>query len=302
MHGLSNLLMRTISGESPLMPKLITGNGLIDAVKKQTFIIDGDEKCVEGVKYDFRVGNWILKSAYGQAVEIDKLPELERSTLRVDPGEVVFVLTKERLNLPNNMIAVLSNKRKMAHSGIMILGGSTVDPLYDKPLQVGLYNFSSTAFPLRVGKKLIAAMFYELDESELGQFAAPESTRTEGFADELVTLIRNYKPIELKGVYDELQETKRQLNELRVSLIDDKQWKEDFKRAVETHNQQLDVIIKGLDKEIASREKGDEYLRTKLDQVAGTWATFLAGFRLTWILVTALIAAVIGAGIHKAFF
>lgn len=302
MHAFANHVRHPPRGTGRYMPKLVTGARLLDAVKQQTFIVGGHERCVEGVKYDLRLGNAVLKSSYGQAVEIDKLPEIERSTLRVDPGEVVFVLTMERLNLPRNMIAVLSNKRKLAHSGIMILGGSSVDPLYDKQLQVGLYNFSSTAFPLRPGKKLIAAMFYELDESELDQFVVPESTHTEGFADELVTLIKNYRPIEIKGVYDELQDTKRQLQELRTSLIDDRQWKEDFKKAVETHNQQLDTIIRGLDKEIAAREKGDEYLRTKLDQVAGTWATFLAGFKITWILVTAAVAAVIGAAIHKIFF
>ena len=242
MQALTNRARQLPRGEGQSMPKLITGARLLDAVQKQSFIVGGDPKCVEGVKYDLRMGNSVLKSSYGQAVEIDRLPEIERSTLRVDPGEVVFVLTMERLNLPRNMIAVLSNKRKLAHSGILILGGSSVDPLYDKQLQVGLYNFSSTVFPLRPGKKLIAAMFYELDESELDQFIIPESTNTDGFADELVTLIKNYKPIELKGVYDELQETKRQLQELRTSLIDDKQWKEDFKKAVELHNQQLGSV------------------------------------------------------------
>lgn len=272
---------------------LVTGQRLREAVEKATFIEGGDPASVEGVKYDFHMGRQILKAKYGQPVDIEELPAIDRSSLAVEPGEVVFVLTQEKLNLPKNMMAVLSSKRKLAHGGILILGGLAVDPLYHNYLQVGLYNFSSTPFPLRPGKKLIAAMFYELDEAEACDFEVPESTRAEGFGDELIALIRNYRPIELKGVYDELQDTKRQLQELRSSIIDDKQWKEDFKKALDSHNQQLSKIIDGLDKEIKSREKGDDEIIRKLDSVGNVWATIKAGFNVGWMIVAALVGGII---------
>jgi deoxycytidine triphosphate deaminase len=278
------------------MPTLVTGEKLRDGVQKQTFIEGGDVKSVEGVKYDFHMGRQILKAKYGQPIDIEDLPAVDKSTLAVDPGEVVFVLTQEKLNLPKNMIAILSSKRKLAHGGIIILGGLTIDPLYNNYLQVGLYNFSSTPFPLRPGKKLIAAMFYELEAGEMDDFSVPESTRAEGFGDELIGLIRNYRPIEIKGVYDELQDTKRQLQELRTSITDDKQWKDDFKTALDSHNSQLDKIIDGLEKEIKAREKGDTEVLNKLDQVSSIWSTFKASFNLGgWI-----IAAIIGAAISAA--
>jgi dCTP deaminase len=275
------------------MPTLVTGEKLRDAVEKQTFIEGGNANSVEGVKYDFHMGSQVLKAKYGQPVDIEKLPEVEKSALAVDPGEVVFVLTQEKLNLPNNMMAVLSSKRKLAHGGIIILGGLAIDPLYHNYLQVGLYNFSSTPFPLRVGKKLIAAMFYELEGSEIAEFDVPESTRAEGFGDELIALIRNYRPIEIKGVYDELQDTKRQLQELRTSITDDKQWKDDFKSALDSHNSQLERIIDGLEKEIKAREKGDEDIGQKLDRIGSVWGTFQAGFNILWLVI----AAAVGAGL-----
>ena len=66
------------------------------------------------------------------------IPEVDRF---VEPGEVVFVLTEERLDLPRNMIAVLSQKRKLFNQGIQVLGGFCIDPLYRGKLLVGLYNF-----------------------------------------------------------------------------------------------------------------------------------------------------------------
>src|SRR5260221_4469816 len=117
-------------GEGRAMPNLITGDRLREAVEKGTFIQGGDVASVEGVKYDFHMGSRILKASYTQAVDIAELPTLERSTLGIDPGEVVFVLTQETLRLPANMIAVLSPKRTIAHSGIIVLGGFAIDPNY----------------------------------------------------------------------------------------------------------------------------------------------------------------------------
>jgi deoxycytidine triphosphate deaminase len=115
--------------------------------------------------------------------------------MTVEFGEVVFVLTMEQLDLPNNIMAVLSPKRKLSHHGIIALGGFCIDPLYKGPLWIGLYNFSSTAFPLKSGRKLIAALFYELMGDELTDFSVPESAGQGDFPDELVDLIRNYKPV-----------------------------------------------------------------------------------------------------------
>src|SRR2546423_648965 len=185
------------------MPRTITCEELASAVKEQTFIKNGKYDCAEGVKYDFRMGGRILKANYGQAVDINSLPETERANMFVEPGEVVFVLTEEILELPKNVMALLSPKRKLSHQGILVLGGFCVDPLYKGRLLVGLYNFSSTRFPLRPGKKLIAAVFYELQENETDGFKAPESEITD-FPDELVTLIQGYKPIALQGLLDSL--------------------------------------------------------------------------------------------------
>ncbi len=157
------------------MPTLITGSELRVAVEQQTFIKNGRPGNAEDVKYDFR-------------------PLVERTELVVEPGEVVFVLSIERLELPVDMVAQLSPKRKMSQSGVLTLGGLTVDPGYSGRLLVGLLNFSSTPFVLQPQRKLIAATFYRLSAEEKKDIRGT-AERLEDFPDELVDVMQKYKPI-----------------------------------------------------------------------------------------------------------
>lgn len=273
------------------MPQLVTGERLRKAVTDGTFITDGEAAGVEAVKYDFHMGSSVLKALYGQPIAIDKIPEEDRW---VDPGEAVFLLTREKLNLPANMIAILTPKRKLAHSGIMMLGGLAVDPCYRGHLLLGLYNFSSTKYPLRPGAKLIAAVFYELDGPEACDMGAPPEEVTD-FPDDLVRLISNYKPVELKGLQDALSDTQRQLDNLRNDFTTDKTWREDFKKDLDAHNQQLGLLIEGLREEKESRKSEDAEIKR---EIGGLARRMLPGTISVWVLallITAAVTAIITA-------
>jgi len=243
------------------MSKTITGDRLRTAVQSQTFIKGGDLHCAEGVKYDFRIGTRVLKASVGQPIDILGIPESDRF---VEPGEVVFVLTEERLDLPRNMIAVLSQKRKLSHQGIQILGGSCIDPLYRGRLLVGLYNFSSSRFPLIASKKLIAAVFYELDEDEISDFPTPEAA-VEDFPDELIRLIQSYKPIAPQGLQEALAETRRELADLKNEITSGREWQRQFRESLQEHSNQIDKLLEGLKEEkenrVASQRDFDKRLQ-----------------------------------------
>lgn len=271
------------------MPRLVTGDQLRNAVANSTFIQDGDPAGVEAVKYDFHMGDRVLKALYGQPKDIGTIPEEERW---VDPGEAVFLLTREKLDLPANMIAVLTPKRKLAHAGIMMLGGLAVDPCYRGHLLLGLYNFSSTKFPLRPDAKLIAAVFYELDGPEACDMGVPPDEVTD-FPDDLVRLISNYKPVELKGLQDALSDTQRQLENLRNDVTTDKTWREDFKRDLDEHNKQLGLLIEGLRDEKESRKSEDAEIKK---EISGLSRKMFGGTLAVWalaLLATAAVTAVI---------
>jgi dCTP deaminase len=272
-------------GEAEL---LITGAKLRKAVEEGTFIEGGDVKSVETVKYDFHMGSRVLKAFYGQPKDIETIPEQNRW---VDPGEAVFILTREKLNLPDNMIAVLTPKRKLAHSGIMILGGLAVDPNYKGVLLVGLYNFSSTPYPIRAGSKLVGAVFYELDKKELVGIVPEDPEEILDFPDELIRLIQNYKPVEMKGLQEALSETQRQLDALKSDITSDKQWREDFKSSLQKHDQQLSTLIQVLEKEQAVRSADDEKIKAKLESMSNMFF----GARMAWMAFTAILIAAVSA-------
>jgi dUTPase len=223
----------------------------------------------------------VLKALYGSPVDIKALAEEHRAQMRVDPGEVVFVKTIETLVLPKNINALLSPKRKLSHLGLIVLGGFCVDPLYRGPLFIGLYNFSSTPFPLIPGKKVIAALFNRLEGDEVTDFPTPDPMADDGFPDELITLIRNYKPVEVKALSESVIDLQAKLNALTAEVRDDRSWKQEFKESLDRQSGVIDRILRGLEDETTKREKEDDIINKKLDRLGG-FATTLSN---VWVLI-----------------
>ena len=283
------------------MPTLLTESALREAVTQSTFIHDGTVDSVEGIKIDLHMSGRVLKAEFSQPIHLSELTAAERSGLHVDPGEVVFVLTQERLELPNNIMAALTPKRTLAHSGIIVLGGLAVDPGYKGVLWLGLYNLSSTAYPIHEGKKLISAIFYQLTEVEPVSLSLSHSEKPlTDFPEELVTLIRNYKPIELSSVNDALGDVRRELAALKTDISNDKSWRESLKDAVEKYGRQVEatgeqvkLLSDALEKESEVRRRDDEQINRDIKGLSEkasewiSWKTIIGGLVLVGISVLA---------------
>jgi len=262
------------------MPKLITGPELIQAIEKSEFMTSGDPSCAEGIKYDFRVSARFLKSKFNRPIDYNELPETEKKEAVIQPGEVVFVLTEERLSLPNNIIVQLSPKRKLSHAGILILGGFTIDPGYQGKLLFGLYNFSSTPFPIIPGKKLVGATFYELIESEIKQFPTPPPP-LDDFPEELIRMINEYEPIALQYLVKDIKELEKQVKEIQSTVGDQKSWTRRFEDYLDAHNDQIGKLTKGLEDEVVNRTSGQTQLTEGINQINSN-LSFLKG--IAWFL------------------
>ena len=269
------------------MPTMITGDKLSEAVKNQTFIKGGAVNCAEGVKYDFRLGARILKASFHGPIDVTKLTAIEQARLVIEPGEMVFVLSEERLDLPSTIMAELSPKRKMSHAGVLAIGGFCIDPLYKGRLLIGLYNFSSTAFLLMPGKKIIAATFYELEESERGEFARPE-TAFEDFPDELVQVMQKYSPVSMLSVSELLEKLKAELDSLRTEMRSRDEWYKRFQESLERHDKQIESLITGLVQEREARKAGQDELTKELQGLHKTLAWLRGAAWGFWVLLGAL--------------
>ncbi|MCX5904964.1 MAG: hypothetical protein NTV89_16175 [Proteobacteria bacterium] len=286
------------------MANIIAGEKLVKAVQEQTFIKGGDISCAEGVKYDFRVSSKILKAIYQRPIDVNNLNETEKRDLFIDPGEMVFILTEERLDLPNNMVAELSPKRKLSHAGILAIGGFCVDPLYQGRLLIGLFNLSSTRFPIIPGKKVIAATFYVLEDDECCKFLKPEIA-LDDFPDELIEVMQKYRPLAMASILENLQKMQGQIDFIRRELDSQNAWYKKFEDVLDNHNNQIGNLLAGLSAEVTARERGEDSLSKAIsgytNQLASvdktlTWlkgASWVIGTLLTLFIIPIVIALIL---------
>ncbi len=227
--------------------RLVTIKELQSFVMEDRIIQNGKLENVEGIKYDLRISNKLLSGTYPNSINIEKLNYEIKERLSVAPGELVFLLTEEILCLPDNMMATIISKRKMNHEGVLVLGGSIVDPLYNGRLLFGLYNFSSESFPVLPGRKIISIMLYKIDDSELGEFPKPEA-RIDYFPDELLKNMKKYKPTSNQNILNEMKGIKIEIEGIKKKFNSNQEWFTKFQ-------DKLDKINKTLEKEIENRHK-----------------------------------------------
>jgi len=247
------------------MAKILTESEIQEIVAAGKIIENGSDESVEGIKYDFHMGTQILLAGARQ-LDTEKLSEAERAELALEPGEMAFALSQERLNLPNDIKVELSHKRKLSHCGILVGGGFCVDPLYKGWLVLLLYNFSSTRFPLRPGNKIIAGMFYRLDANEISKVRKkPDSI--DAFPDEVVTLMREYSPFSPKQFDNAIDMLERRFSKLEETIREGERWRNEFRDGLKALENNIAKLTNGLQMEQELRKSADDDLKSRQESV-----------------------------------
>ncbi len=239
------------------MATILSEDELRKIVMDAQYIENGTEENVEGIKYDFTLGNQFLKAHFSEPKKYEELSGDDLKHAYVEPGEVVFVLSKEKLNLPIDMHIQLSPKRSLAHDGIELLGGLTVDPLYEGYLVFGLYNVSGTPFKLKPGIKLVGATLYRLSGIEVphGSYKKPKSIID--FPERLQNLIGNYKPVNPQTISEELKKLQSSYNDSQDRL----------NRNVKEINLAISDMQKQLTDEISKRDQESIRISSQLSSL-----------------------------------
>lgn len=198
------------------MSKIINENELKTLIKRDEIIKNGDVSCAEGLKYDFRLGTRFIKTGFNTPRSYDYL--LEHDAAVIEPGEVVFVMTKEYVDIPLDVTVTLSEKRKLSHEGIDLLCGRNIDPGYKGYLFLGLHNISGSTFILRPGRKLVGATFSRLSQGEVvTPSKLPEPW--DDFPEDLENFIKKYKPVNPIAISARLDELQTRLDRDRSDLL-----------------------------------------------------------------------------------
>ena len=242
------------------MSKVVTEDEIREWIKEKEVIQEGDIACAEGIKYDFRLGDKFLKAYFGRTMnyEIDLKSAEDKRRAVVEPGEVVFVLSKERLKLPPNVYVQLSPKRSLSQDGIELMGGLTIDPGYEGYLVFGLRNVASTPFSLCPGIKIVGANFFQLAEDEITK-KTRKPTPIEEFPEKLLNLIEKYKPVNPQNLAEELRKLQKAFEESQGHLASDVG---ELKDKVSKISQELLV-------ESTKREQENRVLSEKFSNIEG---------------------------------
>jgi dCTP deaminase len=275
------------------MSKVISGKQLKEAIKNNKFLSGGDIANCDGIKYDFRLDDCILKAKFGVPINYSSFPvEKQGTELVVSPGEMVFVMSKERLNLPGNIFSQLSTRRKMTEFGIITLGGLAIDPGYNGKLLFGLYNISSENFKLVPNAKLVGAVFYELENDELIPDYTPPKAIDE-YSSTLIEKVAKYQPIGITTLEESIREIERQLEAFKKGLsknTDAIEKLEDIthqtSRNIERISEDIRNLSESLRLEADARKKISKDVNTKIATLKGAlWLATALGATFVALLI-----------------
>lgn len=112
----------------------------------------------------------------------EKNPEIRTlgpgSMLKIPAGQMAFLTTKEKVNIPKDCLAFISIKASKKLKGLINISGFHVDPGYSGHLLFSVFNSSPTDVSLKEGDALFLIWFYKLDTEDQTPYPANKGGKT----------------------------------------------------------------------------------------------------------------------------
>lgn len=89
-----------------------------------------------------------------------------QSTATLKPGQMMFVVTHEEVNMPMDLCGTVYSRNSLALDGILALNAGHVDPGYQGPITIKLINLSSVDYTLTLGEPIYTIVFTRVDQPE----------------------------------------------------------------------------------------------------------------------------------------
>lgn len=126
---------------------------------------------LEPASYDLTAGAAIWKepdteTKKGQIMKVfydaGKPPHLQ-PTVTLQPGQMIFVITGEELNMPLDICGTVLPRNNLARKGILALNAGHVDPGFQGPIVIRLISLSTSPWPLSLGEPIFTIVFQTID-------------------------------------------------------------------------------------------------------------------------------------------
>lgn len=162
--------------------KLVKKNKLVEGLSEREL------KNPEGAGFDLRIGElYQIKGKGFLGVTERETPDIKpiakfnkNSPQKISLKSHTYYLLKtiESVNMPNNLLAIMTPRSTLFRSGVFIFGGQ-VPPGYKGGLNMGIYNFRDRDFDIEMGSRVVHIMFSQVKgKSNLyrGQWQGGRST------------------------------------------------------------------------------------------------------------------------------
>lgn len=154
---------------------VLSGRQIRDLVRSGELGIEPfDEALVQPATYDLRLGNRILASPLSQD-KLGVVVELTRDkpAYDVQSGQMVGVLSLERLSVPLSMCGRFGIRSAIARKGINAFGGIQLDPGFRGRLAMNLLNVGPEPVTLTFCEPMFSVEFTRLEEEAQVAYSGP---------------------------------------------------------------------------------------------------------------------------------
>ena len=127
---------------------------------------DSHESLVECASCRLRVGAEVYVSPTGEPHDPHNKTKTrlkDEDCFTIPPGQFGFILTEERVCVPEKTIAFISIRSKYTFRGLVNVSGFHVDPGYNGHLMFSVFNAGPTAVHLRRGEECFLIWFADLE-------------------------------------------------------------------------------------------------------------------------------------------
>lgn len=153
-----------ILNKDEIQRQLEKGKLILKARRKEEGQFD-----IEPDSYDLTAGIAVWKSSEG-VIETkcydDHLPEEQQPCITVQPGQMIFVITREDIKLPLDICGAVYSRNNIALEGILALNAGHVDPGYQGPIVIRLINLRAVQWCLTLGESIFTIVFHTVDKEE----------------------------------------------------------------------------------------------------------------------------------------
>jgi len=105
------------------------------------------------------------------------------------PRGVIWVISTENFQMPDNVTAVAALRTTWAHNGIFALNVGIIDPGYNGPVATALVNFSTDDFTVSHGDPFMRLMFFDHNVTN-PTTSAPSSTQLAAIRKDYVKKVK----------------------------------------------------------------------------------------------------------------